>query len=580
MVRFPRGNSQISLNDGQLGTSYWRHVDTAFQSGMFWLGRNAKCVPVGVDDNRHIVTIAGSRAGKGTSLIVPNLLLYPGSVVVIDPKGENAALTARHRAQMRDHRVIVLDPFDEARLPADLCGAYNPLDLIDPAADEAIDLAGALASALVMKSNDKDAHWDESAKQLIEALILHVCDTEDDPQRRTLARVYQLLMRGDAEFAEAIDEQALAQGEEPPGLNSFKALWMHMGACEAPNENVRDMIVGASETVRAMGEAERGSVLSTARRNTRFLGTPRIQKVLGSTSFELESLKTHPGGVSLYLCLPARYLASHARFLRLIVNQVLFQMEAIGLAEPASGHPILFVLDEFAVLGHMETIEKAAGLMAGYGIKLWPILQDLTQLKRHYRESWETFLGNAGTLTFFGNTDLTSLEWLSKRMGQAEVSISDSSVSETASTGSSVQRGTSTTSGTTDQEGSSEGASDMAPMNEVATVQSGATLLDTLFRRAAKTVARNWGQSRSHSTTSSEGTSETRSETTSSAKGKTVNARTQAVPLMSPQEIAAHFDREEGRMIVFLGGYGPFAVKRTPYFEDEMFERCIPKRRE
>ena len=151
----------------------------------------------------------------------------------------------------------------------------------------------------------------------------------------------------------------------------------------------------------------------------------------------------------------------------------------IGLAEPASGHPVLFVLDEFAVLGHMETIEKAAGLMAGYGIKLWPILQDLTQLNHHYRESWETFLGNAGTLTFFGNTDLTSLEWLSKRMGQTEVSISDSSVSETASKGASIQSGTSTTSGTTDQEGSSEGASDMAPMNEVATVQRGATLLDT-----------------------------------------------------------------------------------------------------
>jgi type IV secretion system protein VirD4 len=299
------------LSDGQSGTSYWKEPTAAYQSGMIWLGRDQYGDPTGIEDNRHIVTVAGSRAGKGTSLIVPNLLSYPGSVVVIDPKGENAALTARHRATFSNHRVIVLDPFNEARQPEELRGAYNPLDLIDPLADDAIDLAGALASALVMRSNDKDAHWDESAKQIIEALILHVCETEDRAGRRRLARVYQLLMRGDAEFSAAIDEQAIAAGDEPPEMNNFKALWMHMSLSEAENENVRDVIVGAAETLQAMGESERGSVLSTARRNTRFLATPSIQKVLGSTTFDLEMLKTHEGGASLYLCLPARYLASH-----------------------------------------------------------------------------------------------------------------------------------------------------------------------------------------------------------------------------------------------------------------------------
>ena len=75
---------------------------------------------------------------------------------------------------------------------------------------------------------------------------------------------------------------------------------------------------------------------------------------------------------------------------------------------------MLFLLDEFAVLGHMRQLEDAAGQIAGYGVKLWPIMQDLGQLKALYRERWETFMGNAGVLQFFGNNDLTTLEWISQ----------------------------------------------------------------------------------------------------------------------------------------------------------------------
>ena len=103
---FPRGRKKPDLKDGLSGTSYWHLPSHDFVTGRLWLGRDGDGKPVGIDDNRHIVTVAGSRAGKGTSLIVPNLMLYPGSTVVIDPKGENAALTARHRASLPNHKVI------------------------------------------------------------------------------------------------------------------------------------------------------------------------------------------------------------------------------------------------------------------------------------------------------------------------------------------------------------------------------------------------------------------------------------------------------------------------------------------
>ena len=88
---------------------------------------------------------------------------------------------------------------------------------------------------------------------------------------------------------------------------------------------------------------------------------------------------------------------------------------------PRGQLPVWFVLEEFPALGHMRSIETAAGLMAGFGVKLWSVLQDLTQLKTHYPKSWETFLGNAGVIQAFGNADVTTTEHLSKMLGSTQV---------------------------------------------------------------------------------------------------------------------------------------------------------------
>ena len=75
---------------------------------------------IGWNDDRHVMTIAGSRAGKGVSLIIPNLLFYEGSALVIDPKGENARITAGDAAKARNQAaglgqdVYVLDPFERS----------------------------------------------------------------------------------------------------------------------------------------------------------------------------------------------------------------------------------------------------------------------------------------------------------------------------------------------------------------------------------------------------------------------------------------------------------------------------------
>ncbi len=146
------------------------------------------------------------------------------------------------------------------------------------------------------------------------------------------------------------------------------------------------------------------------------------------SDFKLGELKT--GKMTLYLCLPATRMSTHARWLRLMV------MLAIGVMERIKKKPelpVLFVLDEFAVLGYVQSIETAAGLMAGFGVKLWPILQNVGQLKRHYPHSWQTFVANAGCVTAFSVSDSETVSALSEFIGDTGiVSQVDSGASRAA----------------------------------------------------------------------------------------------------------------------------------------------------
>lgn len=79
----------------------------------------------------------------------------------------------------------------------------------------------------------------------------------------------------------------------------------------------------------------------------------------------------------------------------MMVGMITAQMETTR-GRPATGHRVLMILDEFAGLQRMTSIENAVAQIAGFGVKLFFVLQTLEQLKRVYKDGWETFLANAG----------------------------------------------------------------------------------------------------------------------------------------------------------------------------------------
>ncbi|MCG7492497.1 type IV secretory system conjugative DNA transfer family protein [Thalassobius sp. Cn5-15] len=179
-------------------------------------------------------------------------------------------------------------------------------------------------------------------------------------------------------------------------------------------------------------EKLKASVIATAQAHTHFLDSDRIAKNMKVSSFKFEDLKTKP--MTIYLVLPSDRLNTFGRWLRLLVQQAI-TVNARNL-ETKPDNSILFLLDEFAALGRLTMVEQAYGLMAGYGMQLWGIVQDFNQLDRIYDKGWQSFVSNSGMINYFGSSDKMTADYFSSLCGETTVWSFSSAVSNTFGAGS------------------------------------------------------------------------------------------------------------------------------------------------
>ena len=377
----------------------------SYQDGDLFIGQDGHDL-IGLTTERHAITIAGAGAGKGASVIIPNLLRWKANALVIDPKGEAVEATAQARVDM-GQSVHVLDPFNccknwknKARI--------NPLDAIDENSLTAREDINVLADGMVMRGKeDGAAHWDIGARDLIAGIIAYVCLTTDR-EFRNLDTVRNILSDKD------LLERTMQKAKDIQGCGNL------------PQS-------GAS----AYMAQEGGYFLSNADKNTKWLDSPSFQTMMGSSSFSMSDLKNK--NTTVYLVLPANYLVEHGRFLRLFVRSAIDAMQKHTPSGAIRDKQCLFLLDEFFALGFISEIATSAGLMRGFGMQLWPILQDYGQLTTLYgQEGAQTFFGNADLHQFFGNTDMQTLEYMSRATGlvsQEEVGNAPTTPTQTHSSG-------------------------------------------------------------------------------------------------------------------------------------------------
>jgi type IV secretion system protein VirD4 len=420
--RLPRGVLYPRLQRDRERINYWMSpgelMGHRYELGQLMIGKLGDTF-LGHLDDRPMVTLAGSRAGKTSTVLEPNLYLYSGSMLVLDPKGELARAAKFRRAM--GHDVYVLDPFGQS---GEKSASFNPLAELDPNSPALIDDIASITNALVPDDGDaRSKHWNDSARMLLVGLILLTLSFP--PSERHLVTVRELLcltykplaLAARAAAARALSEaSSLEEKQKYFDANSFaiKTLLNRMAAMGDRFGGIPAAIGGRfSQTPLT----ERGSIFSTAAAQTDFLDSLLLRETLRRSDFKLATLRGDRP-VTIFLCLPVGRMERHFRWFRLIVQLACMVLEGLG-TYPRGRPPILFMLEEFATLGHMDFMERGgvAAYFPSFGIKPWFILQDVTQLKTHYK-GWESFLGNAGVVQLFANGDGETIDYAARRLGK------------------------------------------------------------------------------------------------------------------------------------------------------------------
>lgn len=397
--------------------NYWMSpvelAQFSFVRGQIILGKFAGRF-LGHLDDRPQITIAGARAGKTSTILEPNLYLYPGSMLVLDPKGELARTAPLRRAL--GHRVYVLDPFGQSGDPS---ASFNALAELDPGSWTIIDDVASITQALIVDEGDvRSKHWNDSARTLLTGITLLTLTLPEN--ERSLITVREFLSLTHPRLLSAIRSVVPPpDGARRDGKffseNSL-AVETLLGAMAKAGDRFGGVLAAIGNRFLGTPPTERGSIFSTAAAQTDFLDSLPLRRIARRSDFALRSLRSDVP-TTIYLCLPVGRMESHYRWLRMVVQMACTVLEKMG-TYPRGRPPILFMMEEFATLGHMEIMERAAAYFPSFGVKLWGVLQDATQLQRYYRSSWETFLGNAGLVQCFANGDQSTLDYISRRLEQ------------------------------------------------------------------------------------------------------------------------------------------------------------------
>jgi type IV secretion system protein VirD4 len=413
-VRLPRFTpDRPPLNHWMPPHELARH---AYLPGQIILGKFAGRF-LGHLDDRPMITIAGARAGKTSTVLEPNLYLYPGSMLVLDPKGELSRTAFLRRAL--GHDVHVLDPFRQSGEPA---ACFNALAELDPMSWTLVDDVASITQSLIVEDGDSRAkHWNDSARALLMGIILLTLTFAES--ERNFITVRQLLTLAYPPLVNKIRTAIRANDGGPHDEQFFNENAVGVQALLQAMSSAGDRFGGILASIgnRFSGTplTERGSIFSTAAAQTDFLDSLPLRKISTRSDFRLASLRGDRP-TTIYLCLPVGRMESHYRWLRLVVQMACMVLEQLG-TYPRDRPPILFMMEEFATLGHMDIMERAAAYFPGFGVKLWAVLQDTTQLRRYYQNSWETFLGNAGLVQCFANGDQSTLNYIAQRLERLAV---------------------------------------------------------------------------------------------------------------------------------------------------------------
>lgn len=334
---------------------------------------------------------APPRAGKGTGVVIPNLLNWPDSVICVDLKRENWTTTAGFRASS-GQECFLFDPFSEDRRSA----RWNPFHYVSATPERRVNDLQRVAEMLYPDPPNVDPFWTASARSLFLGIALYLFETPSLP--KTIGEVLRQGM--------ASDDEGFGQHWKRliEGRNSGR--FPLSGPCVRALYDVIDLAPVTASSIRKTFTSRLDLWLN-----------PILDWATSGNDFDLRELRAKR--MSIYVGVNPDDLHR----LRPVVN-LLFQ-QAIGLQtrelpehNPRLKHQVMMLLDEFAALGRIPIIAEAISYLPGYNVRVVMVVQTPSQLREVYgAHAAETMLKSLAARIVFAAKDHADAREISDELG-------------------------------------------------------------------------------------------------------------------------------------------------------------------
>lgn len=361
---------------------------------------------------------APTRSGKGVGIVIPNLLSYQGSVVVLDIKQENFDLTSGFRARY-GQEVYLFNPFAEDRRTH----RWNPLSYVSSDPNFRISDVQSIAAMLYPASDlHKDPFWANQAQNAFVAFALYafeqaayLSDQFDVPfEAPTMGGLYRLASG--------------RPGQEIKAYLSELAAWKHLSP--SARTAFATLLGQANETF--------ASIMGTFKEPLNPWLNPVVDAATSANDFDLRDVRKKK--MSIYVAIQPNKLAESRLILNLFFSQLINQnTRELPQSNPELKHQCLLLLDEFTSIGRVDIIASAVSFMAGYNLRLLPIIQSMAQLESTYgKENARTIMTNHALRIIFAPREQQDANEYSEMLGYT--SMRKDSVSRSRSRESSYTR--------------------------------------------------------------------------------------------------------------------------------------------
>lgn len=337
-----------------------------------------------------VLLAAPTRSRKGVSIVLPNLLHYDESVVVLDIKMENFAYTSKFR-QAHGHKIYLFNPFG-----ADgQTHRWNPLDAVDRDPNRRVGEIQAIGQVLYPTEQIKDAFWNASARNLFLGLTLYVMEKPSLP----------------CSLGEVLRQ---ASGKGQPIKDYLQDLITTRAKSDAP---LSEDCTAALHRFCATSENTMAGILATLTAPLTIFSNPIVDAATSATDFDLKQVRAQR--MSIYVGIPANRLSDAALLVNLFFSQLIhYNTVDLPATNPNLKHQCLVILDEFPAIGRVNILAKAVGFMAGYNLRLLPIIQSLSQLESVYGEKdARTFVTNHACQILFAPREQRDAQYYSQMLG-------------------------------------------------------------------------------------------------------------------------------------------------------------------